>query len=408
MPWEEPAPRATCGAGDMPEGELQGEGIENVRCNLTVHGQVQVPHFLSLAWHENCAYVNSTDATSVVDVSDSSAPTVVTKLTTTGMQNNWESMKVHEGRGLLAGYQADGTVVDLYDVSADCKAPVFQSSLNVGGIGHSGNFSEDGSVYYASSLYSGEVFAIDVMDPAQPRLITSKFFDTAGNSIGSHDLSIGKNGTRGYFTFPSLINAFNGTLAIVDLTSVKERADAAEGRSVKDFEWQDGAASQYPIPITYRGADHLVVTDELGSGACGNPAKPHFGYAHIFDLRDEQMPRLVSQVKTAAQDAANCEAATRSAGTFFGVGTHYCNVDRRDDPRLLSCGLWSGGVRVFDIRNPWRPREIAYFDTAGTDDMVPGLQRILVDKRELWVASTAGTFYVLKFADGVIDEMIPQ
>ena len=157
MPWQQPAPRATCSSVDMPEGELQGEGIENVRCNLTIKGQVKVAHFLSLAWHGDCAYVNAAEATSVLDVSDSSKPTVVQTLKTTGMQNNWESMKVHEKRGLLVGYQADGPVLDVYDVSKDCKAPVLQSSFNVGGSGHSGNFSPDGTIYYASSLYTGEV-----------------------------------------------------------------------------------------------------------------------------------------------------------------------------------------------------------------------------------------------------------
>ena len=149
-----------------------------------------------------------------------------------------------------------------------------------------------------------------------------------------------------------------------------------------------------------------MITDELGSGSCLSSDKPPFGYAHIFDIEDETNPVLVSKIKTEAQDFAQCERATQSAGTFFGVGTHYCNVDRRDEPRLLSCGLWAGGVRVFDIRNPWRPKEVAYFDTAGVDDWVPSLTRILTDEKELWVATTAGVFYVLKFANGVLDEIL--
>jgi hypothetical protein len=115
---------------------------------------------------------------------------------------------------------------------------------------------------------------------------------------------------------------------------------------------------------------------------------------------------VVSKVKTEAQDLAHCERATQSAGTFFGVGTHYCNVDRREDPRLLACGLWGGGARVFDIRNPWRPKEVAYSGASGVDDWVPSLTRILTDTRELWIATTISGFYVLKFADGVLDEIL--
>ena len=49
-PWVDPAPRATCRSGDMPETGLQGNDGD-VRCNLIVHGQAVAPHFLSLAWY---------------------------------------------------------------------------------------------------------------------------------------------------------------------------------------------------------------------------------------------------------------------------------------------------------------------------------------------------------------------
>ena len=38
------------------------------------------------------------------------------------MQNNWESMKVHEGRGLLVGYQADAPILDVYEEAASVPA----------------------------------------------------------------------------------------------------------------------------------------------------------------------------------------------------------------------------------------------------------------------------------------------
>jgi hypothetical protein len=79
-------------------------------------------------------------------------------------------------------------------------------------------------------------------------------------------------------------------------------------------------------------------------------------------------------------------------------------VDRFDNPRLLSCGNFDAGVRVYDIRNPWRPKEIAYFDTPQVS--VPSMQRIFVEKRELWVASGSGEFFVLKFTPGSAPDQI--
>jgi hypothetical protein len=56
-------------------------------------------------------------------------------------------------------------------------------------------------------------------------------------------------------------------------------------------------------------------------------------------VNGEKKPTLVSLIKTEAQDPKNCQAAGMAEGATdgFGVGSHYCNVDRLDDPRLLSC-----------------------------------------------------------------------
>ena len=52
--------------------------------------------------------------------------------------------------------------------------------------------------------------------------------------------------------------------------------------------------------------------------------------------------------------------------SIFSYGTHYCSVDNRHNATTLACDEFNSGIRVFDIRNPERPREIAYFNPAGT------------------------------------------
>ena len=44
-----------------------------------------------------------------------------------------------------------------------------------------------------------------------------------------------------------------------------------------------------------------------------------------------------------------------------GYAAHYCNVPRTDDPPLVACSFIVSGLRVFDIRDPRNPREVAYF-----------------------------------------------
>jgi hypothetical protein len=243
-------------------------------------------------------------------------------------------------------------------------------------------------------MYTSGIYAVDVAMPKKPVVISSAF------DKGAHDLFIGKEGTRGYFANPDVGALGTGGLAIMDLTQVQKRASGAKGTLIKAISWEDGNVSQYPVPIQYRGQDYVLITDELGSGNCDNPKKPQWGYARIFDIRDEKNPTLVSLIKTEAQDPTNCKAAGEAFGSTggFGLGTHYCNVDRLSDPRVLACGNWDAGLRVYDIRNPWQPKEVAYFDTPTAN--MPGLARIVPDKREIWIAVMPGTFYVLKITAG--------
>jgi hypothetical protein len=57
------------------------------------------------------------------------------------------------------------------------------------------------------------------------------------------------------------------------------------------------------------------------------------------------------------------ERAADVAGTgLFGYDAHYCALDRAVDPSRLACGFFNSGVRVFDITDLQRPREVGYFN----------------------------------------------
>ena len=68
---------------------------------------------------------------------------------------------------------------------------------------------------------------------------------------------------------------------------------------------------------------------------------------------------------------------------IFTYGTHYCSVDNRENTTTLACDEFNSGIRVFDIRDPERPKEIAYFNPAGETTASPGSNHVTFKQ---WVA----------------------
>jgi hypothetical protein len=60
-------------------------------------------------------------------------------------------------------------IVDVYDVSQDCRHPVLQSSSPLGILGHESGFSPDGRTLWISTTARAGVAAIDVSNPRLPR-----------------------------------------------------------------------------------------------------------------------------------------------------------------------------------------------------------------------------------------------
>jgi hypothetical protein len=121
-------------------------------------------------------------------------------------------------------------------------------------------------------------------------------------------------------------------------------------------------------------------------------------------------------------DPANCSKTLPDLVglTSFTYGSHYCSVDDKDNATLLVCGYFNSGIRAFDIRNPERVKEIAYFNPAGLKTVSPGSNhtanrgfvlggpdwcsaQIHVDKvkGELWTTCHDNGALALKFTNGV-------
>jgi hypothetical protein len=342
----------------------------------------------------------------VVDFTNPSKPVTTGFLQTISMLDPWESLKVNEKRKLLGADNGQngggGPEIDIYDVSQDCRYPQLLASVPVGtgtdgGLvhkvtGHEGTWSPDGLTYYGGDLGRGKQFyAVDTADPRRPKLIAAWQLPVSG--AGAHGMSISDDGKRGYMTsFTSnggpagdadpTVAATNGLL-IYDLTQIQERQPNPQAILISTLYWKDGSAAQMTIPVTIRGHRYVMFADEGGTGGATSTAQltaacaagmPMFPMARIINIDDEKHPFVVSRLGLETHDPQNCASVSADLVGLgiFTYGSHYCSVDDKHEATTLACGYFNSGIRVFDIRNPARPREIAYYNPAGTTTASPG------------------------------------
>jgi hypothetical protein len=415
-------PKATCGPGSHPETALQGQVPPPLRragqfkgfdCNLQLIGQSQgegagwqVAFFTDKSGHV-CAYYDTSPSTAnrehrgvvVIDASDPANPVASAYLATPAMLDPMESLKVNAQRGMLAAVESvsdkTGAHLDIYDIAEDCRSPRLLSKPADAALAppkaieraNEGDFAPDGRTYYATNLRSGTIHPIDIGDPAQAKVLAEWAMPFNQRTSG---LAIGRDGNRGYFTLygrgaaaqsADETNLTNGVV-IGDVSDVQARRPQPQVKVLGSLVWGDGSASHQVIPIKIAGNDFLIATDEGGSGesnangwsAACEAGLPPWSMARIIDIGDEAHPKVVSELKLEMNDANNCKNVLPDLVGLSGFtyGSHYCSVDDPQNATALACAYFESGVRVFDIRDPRHPREIAYFVPPAATSPRPG------------------------------------
>jgi hypothetical protein len=404
-------PKAMCGSHDRAEIGLQGQvpaplrkvgGFAGFNCNLELIGQSrdegagwQAAFFTDLAGHV-CSYYDTSPSRGdrthtgvvVVDTTDLTHPTPSNYLTTEAMINPLESLKVNDRRQLLGAVNtldgADGPEIELYDLSADCRFPRLVSHMPaVNGRGSKdavradeGSFSPDGLTYYATNLRAGSIYVIDIADPRSPKLIAQWSLPFNQRTSG---LSISEDGKRAYLTlfghglaFPgSDVTSRDNGVIIADVSDVQSRKPSPQIKVISTLLWGDGSASHQTIPVSINGSPYLIAADQGGSSvsnasgwaAACSARMPAWGMVRIIDIRDEQSPTITSKLQLETNDPKNCDKVIPDLTGLSGFtyDSHYCSVDNKREATTLACAFFESGIRVFDIRNPLQPREIAYF-----------------------------------------------
>lgn len=423
-----PVPRAVCGPGSNPEtgrqGRVPAEEIENgraaqgYRCNTELVGQYppagtagtggfKVLRYVDEAGHE-CAFydtaliapLNAATARErltgvyVLDMTDPARPVRTATLLSPAMQSPHESLALSMRRGLLVAVMGNPFFlpgqVEVYDVRRDCRTPSLLSSFPAGLLGHESGFAPDGLTYYAASLWSGTLTAVDLADPSNPRTVWV-------GAYNSHGLSISEDGTRAYL-------AAKPGLVILDTSEVQHRKSNPSVRVISTLTWDTVSTPQVTIPVTISGHPYVIEMDEYASG-------DNVGAARVIDIADETSPVVIANIRLEVNMAANRASQAGDPGLSTDRYTgHYCEVPTRVDPGVLACTFIQSGLRLIDIRDPHHPKEVAYFNAPGggfatspcspTGTCAMSSVAFVPERSELWYSDGNRGFYVVRVTNG--------
>lgn len=361
------APGIACDEGSLPETGVQGDipasDVSSGRvdlgytCNARMvsrsgpGGGFRVERYVDASGNV-CAYFDSGplfpgtvhpegSGVWVMDMADPAKPELTTTLATPAMLSPHESLRLNQKRGLLVAALGNPArnagLVEVYSVAEDCRAPRLLASTPLGVLGHESAFAPDGNTFYVLSGGSiPTIAALDLTTPTAPSLV---WLSTDWNP---HGASISDDGNTMFMADFGKGGSPAG-LAILDVSQVQARKADPQVTQISHLTWPEVSLPQNATPFRSKGHQYVIETDEFGGGS--GPV----GAARIINVDDLERPFVVSRLRLAVHDQNDSNKTA-----------HYCTVPSRLDPHIIACGMLFSGLRVFDIRDVAKPREIAY------------------------------------------------
>ena len=179
----------------------------------------------------------------------------------------------------------------------------------------------------------------------------------------SHGLTVSEDGNRAY------VAALDG-LIIVDTSEIQARKPNPQVREISRLTWPEMTIPQVAIPVTIGGKPYLVEVDEFSGDARQHRAdrerqqgRRRADHRHL--RRAGAARRLEHPPRGApAREPRRGSPTTRArAASCRATPATTARCPQREEPGIVACSFIASGLRVFDIRDPERPKEIAYFTT---------------------------------------------
>ncbi|AXQ27805.1 hypothetical protein D0B54_03560 [Solimonas sp. K1W22B-7] len=428
--------------------QLNGRSANGYRKGLKLVGQNTIMDRganFGLAWIGDCAYVTTTSAAqligasstsglplnsplngmAVIDAADPKNPKLVSILQSPAMLQPHESLQASESRKVIVATQSMGTILDVYDAS-DCRHPVLKATLqiapqiSVGGLnegltfrGHAMCLSRDGMTAYATTTiaYINNA-AIDLSDLSNPKVV--KRFGPA-----AHDCGVSPDGNRLYLApfGPGGTPLLPNGMYILDSSDFQRRVAAPEFRTVGQINWtpfgegQAVTSGSHTARLFRQGNRSYVFSSDEWPVDLPCP----WGHGRIIDVTDETNPVKISDITLEVQQTGNCLSSQLDIANY---SSHYVGFDDENNATVLFTTNYASGLRVWDIRDPANPHEIAYWmpkPVGGTALLSTGMQVALAngtrwdsvgtyvryrpEKGHVWIAGYTSGFQILQFTE---------
>ncbi|PYO04179.1 MAG: hypothetical protein DMD89_00030 [Candidatus Rokuibacteriota bacterium] len=341
--------------------------------------------------HRGYAYIGHTfsNGITIMDVRDPKRPRVVDfiacppntrsihlqthddLLLATNMPSVWTMQEFQNQQDYFAASPADKLAqrsgsftagIRVFDISRPEK-PAEIGFLAVDGIGPHRIWYTGGRYAYASihfAEFTDHILAIiDVSDPRKPE-IAGRWWIPGMWRAGAETTTWSKG--KRYALHHALVTGHvaygawrDGGLTVLDV------ADPAKPRLMAYRNWDPpfGGGTHSPLPLPDRNL--LVVADEPTSANCRDGLR----HVWIFDVREPSNPVSIATMPTPSE-ADYCA----KGGNFGAHNLHENRPGAFQSSRLIFATYYNAGVRVFDIDDPFRPREVGYYVPPDPERMI--------------------------------------
>lgn len=370
-----------------------GAGAANVR--LVGHSDLQGRDALQVVLKGNYAYVGhhrgreknpmtgalEWNGTTILDVSNPKQPRIIKHIPGyEGAESRAVQVveKYFDGRDyLLRNQESSGfTGFEVWDIT-DRPSPRLVSKIEGLNAAHKGWWDAKTGYAYLSGISPGwkgqHLIIYDLKNPYIPKFVSNWGLPGQspagpGGGVSLHHPVI--SGDRAYLSYLQ-----GGDVAVLDI------ADKAQPKMIAHIDYLPPSSRSHttvPFPPLRdagfgRGGGHprqvLVVSEEALTYGC-HEARPQI---YILDATDEKKPRLIATFKV--PDGDFCDRGGR-------FGPHQF-AETKDGEiiggALLYVAYFNAGLRIVDISDPFKPREVGHYIPApgGKGREGPGSKKVI-------------------------------